>query len=222
MSGRSLLAKRPSSADAGRMEGSSSAMTTTAPSAREAILKACFELFERRGVRASVVDDLVEASGVAKATFYSYVHSKEEVALEYLDHLYLTWVEALEAGVAARGDGPESLVGIFDAVERLCGKKGETPCASMVHILAEFGTEEPLGKASVRYSERLTARIAMLAQAAGLSQPAEFARDCRLLIDGTILSDAAGNSRSVENAKTIAGTLIEHHVSRQGVQGARA
>ncbi|WP_138415305.1 TetR/AcrR family transcriptional regulator [Sinomonas gamaensis] len=195
---------------------------TTAPSAREAILQACFELFERRGVRASVVDDLVEAAGIAKATFYSCVHSKEEVALAYLDHLYLIWVEALEAGVAARGEGPESLLGIFDAVEQLCGETGGKPCASMVRVLAEFGTEEPIGKASVHYSERLTARIGMLAEAAGLGEAAGFARDCRLLIDGAILSEAAGNSRSIEDARAMAETLIKHYGLRQGTQGAPA
>jgi AcrR family transcriptional regulator len=195
---------------------------TSASVSKETILQTCFELFARRGVRAVGVDELVEAAGVAKATFYSSVSSKEEVALAYLDHLYLRWVEELEVGVANRGEGPEALVGIFDAVERLCAKAGTTPCASLVHVLAEFGPEEPLGRASIVYSERLTARVAMLAQAAGLPQPTEFARDCRLLIDGSILSDALGVARSNEDAKAMAETLIKHHALRRRAQGAPA
>lgn len=181
---------------------------------KEQILEACFELFARRGVRAAGVDDLVANAGVAMATFYSCVHSKEEVALAYLQYLYLVWAGAFDAAVA-RGPGPESLLGLFDALEGLCGDDG-TRCASFVHVLAEVGPDAPLGRASIEHSARLRAHIAVLAEAAGLREPAEFAAACQLLLQGSIVACSQGSLRPLENARTLARVLIEHHLEPEG------
>lgn len=179
---------------------------------REAILRACFEVFARKGIRAAGVDDLVAHAGVARAAFYGCLGSKEAAAQAYLQHLYLAWAEAFEAGVAARGEGPEALLGLFDAVEALCGDEG-TRCASFVHVLAEAGPEDPLGLAANALSNRLRADIAGLAEAAGLPRAEEFAGDCQLLLDGAILSRSAGSRRALEDARGLARSLIGH---RQG------
>ncbi|KHL04336.1 TetR/AcrR family transcriptional regulator [Sinomonas humi] len=186
---------------------------------REQILKACFDLFARQGIRKTSVEDLVASAGVARATFYSYVPSKEEAALAYLKHLYRSWANALEMSVAARGEGPQALLGVLDAAETLCGKDSEGgPHASLVRVLAEFGPADPLGRASIELSARLTAHIAELADAAGLSQPGEFAKDYRLLLDGVILSFAEDSPRAMHDAGILAEALIRHHLAPKEVR----
>lgn len=180
---------------------------------REQILQACFELFSKRGIGAAVVDDLVACAGVTRATFYSSVGSKEEVVRAYLEHLYLTWVDALEAAVAVRGEGPESILGIFDAVEEFGSKETHTPFASLVNVLAELGPDGPLGQEVVQLSAQLTTRIALLAKTAGIHQAEEFAKDLRLLLDGSILCISEGSVRGVDDAKNLAKALIKHHLS---------
>ncbi|HKU12554.1 MAG TPA: TetR/AcrR family transcriptional regulator [Sinomonas sp.] len=186
---------------------------------REQILKACFELFARQGVRRTGVEDLVAYAGVAKSTFYSYVPSKEEAALAYLKHLYRRWATALEMSVAARGEGPEALLGVLDALDTLCGKDSDGgPHASLVRVLAEFGPNDPLGRASIELSTRLTGQIAGMAEAAGLSEPDEFARDYRLLLDGVLLSFTEGSTRAMNDAEALATSLIRHHLARKEVR----
>ena len=63
-----------------------------APTARQRILEAAYELFSRHGVRAVGVDTVVERSGVAKATLYRNFASKDDLVLEFL-------VETMELSV---------------------------------------------------------------------------------------------------------------------------
>ncbi|WP_334173774.1 helix-turn-helix domain-containing protein, partial [Sinomonas sp.] len=49
--------------------------------ARERILGAAYWLFARRGIRDVGVDELIAASGVARATFYRHFRSKDDLVL---------------------------------------------------------------------------------------------------------------------------------------------
>ena len=45
------------------------------------------DLFYKQGYRATGVNEVIEKSGVAKATFYSHFPSKDDLALAYLRQL---------------------------------------------------------------------------------------------------------------------------------------
>jgi AcrR family transcriptional regulator len=78
----------------------------TEPSAREAkrqdkrdrIAACALECFEERGFHATRIDDIVQAAGVAKGTFYLHFESKEALVLELMSQFtaelgrILTWV----------------------------------------------------------------------------------------------------------------------------------
>ena len=181
---------------------------------REEILRACFGLFARWGIRRVGVEEIVAGAEVSSDDFHSWVGSKENAAEAYLQHLYLLWAGAFEAAVAVRGEGPEALLGLFDAVEALCGNEG-TGRASLVHVLAEFGPDDPLGRAAIGLSALLRSEIARLAHDAGLARAGEFAADCHLLLAGCILSRAHGSLRAVEDARGIAQALITAHLKAQ-------
>jgi hypothetical protein len=51
-----------------------------APNARERILEAAYELFSRQGIRAVVIDSIVESWGVARMTLYRHFVSKDAPA----------------------------------------------------------------------------------------------------------------------------------------------
>lgn len=53
-------------------------------SSREKILNTANELFFRQGYHQTGINQIIEESGVAKATFYSNFKSKEDLAVEYL------------------------------------------------------------------------------------------------------------------------------------------
>jgi AcrR family transcriptional regulator len=54
---------------------------------REKIIKTATELFYRQGYHQTGINQIIEESGVAKATFYSNFKSKEELCIAYLREL---------------------------------------------------------------------------------------------------------------------------------------
>lgn len=51
---------------------------------REKIINTACDLFYRQGYHRTGINQIIEESGVAKATFYNHFKSKEELCLEYL------------------------------------------------------------------------------------------------------------------------------------------
>lgn len=57
---------------------------TRSSSARDRIIKTAGDLFYKNGYRATGINEIIEKSGIAKATFYAHFRSKEELCLVYL------------------------------------------------------------------------------------------------------------------------------------------
>lgn len=67
--------------------------------AKEKVILASQQLMVAQGYTATTVDEIVEAAGVAKGSFYHAFKSKEELALVALDDYF-------RRGMAIIGDGP--------------------------------------------------------------------------------------------------------------------
>lgn len=186
--------------------------------ARGRIEAAAYVLFAERGIRATGVDDILGACGAARATFYRVFCSKDEVALAYLGHLYREQAAAIEAAVARRGDGPEALAGVFDVFETMVGA-GRLAGGSLVHVLLELGPDHPVGQAALGYFARRREHLAHLASQRGISDPVGFARDCQLLLKGTLVSAAEGCPEAVEDGRRLARLLIRHCLASPGTPG---
>ncbi len=61
---------------------------TRSVEAHSKVLKAAIELFSERGIDATSMDAVAEASGVSKATIYKHWPDKDSLALEVMAHLY--------------------------------------------------------------------------------------------------------------------------------------
>lgn len=59
--------------------------STDAP--RERILKTAEKLFYQQGYQATGVNQIIDESGVAKATFYSHFPSKDDLCMAYLENM---------------------------------------------------------------------------------------------------------------------------------------
>ena len=70
------------------------------------LLRAAATLFARKGYRASTLDDLADALGVAKPTIYQYVKGKEALLLEVFETL-LDIVEARLGPIARSRQAPD-------------------------------------------------------------------------------------------------------------------
>ncbi|MFC4397310.1 TetR/AcrR family transcriptional regulator [Arthrobacter sedimenti] len=178
----------------------------------ERILSVAYELFSRRGIRDVGVNELIERSGVAKATFYRHFPSKDSLVLAFLERRDRQWtVDAILTEARRRGSTPvEQLLAIFDVFGDWFQRDDFEAC-SFVNVLLEMGPAHPLGQASIDYLARIRGHIQALAEEAGLVRPEEFARSCQILMKGSIISATEGDRLAAQRAQQMAVWLIEHH-----------
>lgn len=55
------------------------------PNVREKIITGAAEVFHRKGFNASTIDNIVDAAGVPKGSFYNHFKGKEDLAVEVID-----------------------------------------------------------------------------------------------------------------------------------------
>ena len=122
---------------------------------REKIVAAAYQLFARRGIRDVGVDELIRASGVAKATFYRHFRSKDDVVLAFLEQWYQERTVAIQNAIARRGTSDEAaMLTIFDVFDDWF-REDAAQVSSFLHVLMEMGSEHPSGKrASNTWTER--------------------------------------------------------------------
>lgn len=179
---------------------------------RERLLDSAYELFSRRGVRAVGIDEVIAHAGVAKATLYKHFRSKDDLVLAFLERREERWTKGwVEAGATARGSTPEErLLAIFDLFEEwFCAADFEG--CSFINVLLEMGQAHPAGTASVAHLGNIRTIVERLAAEAGLRDPEEFARSWHILMKGSIVSAAEGDSRAAARARAMGALLIEEH-----------
>jgi AcrR family transcriptional regulator len=179
--------------------------------ARDRILAASYKLFAERGIRDAGVDELIARSGVAKATFYKYFKSKDDVALAYLERWYENRGGAIDAAVRRYGrEGERALLAIFDVFDDWF-RQGAVEVTSFLHVMLEMGPNHPLGRASIEYLAKTREQLAELARSAGLRDVEDFAWSCHILIKGAIVASAEGDRRAAERAREMASMLVERY-----------
>ena len=180
--------------------------------ARERILDGSYELFSHRGIRDVGIDEVIERSGVAKATLYRHFPSKDDLVLAFLERREQVWTrEFVEAEAESRGATPdEQLLAIFDVFDEWFRREDFEAC-SFINVLLEMGADHPAGGASVRHLENIRSIVCRLAREAGLRDPASFARSFHILMKGSIVSAAEGDADAAKRAKSIARLLIEEY-----------
>ena len=93
-------------------------MTTTPrdSAAAKRILATASDLFYRNGYRATGINEIIDKSGVAKATFYAHFPSKESLALAYVKSMKEEEGRAIEAYLKKCSGPYEKLLGLLDFV----------------------------------------------------------------------------------------------------------
>jgi len=179
---------------------------------RERILDTAYQLIARRGVRDVGVEEVIATAGIAKATLYRHFPSKNDLVLAVLEHREQVWTLGLvEAEARRRGSTPEErLLAVFDVFDEWFRSDGFDTC-TFVNVLLEMGPDHVLGVASIRHLQNIRTMIAQLATEAGLRDPEEFARSWHILMKGSIVSAAEGDTDAALRAQAMAASLIDQH-----------
>jgi len=179
---------------------------------RERILDTAYQLIARRGVRDVGVEEVIATAGIAKATLYRHFPSKNDLVLAVLEHREQVWTLGLvEAEARRRGSTPEErLLAVFDVFDEWFRSDGFDTC-TFVNVLLEMGPAHVLGVASIRHLQNIRTMIAQLATEAGLRDPDAFARSWHILMKGSIVSAAEGDTDAAVRAQAMAASLIDQH-----------
>ena len=179
---------------------------------RTRIVVTAYGLFSHRGIRNVGINELIRESGVAKATFYRYFPSKDDVVLAFLkrrDELWMMGSVVPEARSRAR-DPEEQLLAIFDVYHQWFQDDDFEAC-SFVKVLLEMGAHHPLGQASLEYLGRIRQQVKILADEAGLEDSEAFALSWHILMKGSIVAAAEGDRLAARRARRMASRLIADH-----------
>lgn len=181
-------------------------------SARERILEAAYDLFSVRGIRAVGVDEVIERSGVAKATLYRHFASKDALVIAFLQQREERWTLGfVEAEARRRGtSSEEQLLAIFDVFDDWFREDDFDAC-SFINVLLEMRWDHPLGVASIEHLRNIRAVVAGLAEEAGLVDTEELAHSFHILMKGSIIAASEGDPLAARRAKAMARSLIEAH-----------
>jgi AcrR family transcriptional regulator len=186
--------------------------SVSTPPADERILETAYELFSRRGIRDVGINEVIERSGVAKATLYRHYPSKDELVVAFLRRREQRWtLDWVEAEAKRRGSTPEEqLLAIFDAFDEWFRRDDFEACA-FINVLLEVGPEHPAGQAAIQHLENIRSVVRRLAEEAGLRDTDSFARSWHILMKGSIVSAAEGDREAAKRVKTIARLLIDQY-----------
>jgi len=180
--------------------------------ARERILESAYDLFSHRGVRGVGVDEIVERSGVAKATLYRHFRSKDDLVLAFLARREELWThDWLEAEARQHGEtAEEQLLAIFDIFDGWF-RQGDFEGCSFINVLLEMGNGHPVGTASVGFLENIRSLLRRFAAEADLREPEAFAHSWHILMKGSIVAAGEGDIDAARRAKRMGRLLIEQY-----------
>ena len=179
---------------------------------RAHILTTAYALFARRGVRAVGINEIIAESGVAKATFYRHYPSKHDLVLAFLAERERRWtLDLVETGSRRPEADPASeLLAIFDVFDEWFARDDFEGC-SFINVLLETGAGHPAGQAAIGYLATIRSLVRDRAVRAGLADPEEFARSFHMLMKGSIVAAAEGDTGAARAAQDAARHLIAAH-----------
>jgi AcrR family transcriptional regulator len=94
------------------------------------VIEAAMEIIARRGIDATSMDAIAEASGVSKATIYRHWPDKDALCLEVLVHLY----GDVRPSIGSSGDVRTDIVAVLD--NRPVPRHSELQIRIMPHLMA--------------------------------------------------------------------------------------
>jgi len=182
-------------------------------SSRDRIIQVAHDLFYRVGFQAVGLDAILAEVGVTKTTFYNHFQTKDDLVLATLDWHDSWWQDTFRQLLKKHGgDTPRGqLLAIPAAIDEVFENGGYNGCF-FINVAVQFPlAHDPAHQAAAAHKRSMEAIIRELAGYAGLTDPAGFAEECSLLMEGAYVTrQVTGNP----NAAAIARRLLEGLLGR--------
>ncbi len=182
-------------------------------SGRERVVRAAYDLFSRHGTRAVGVDAVIGEAGVAKMTLYRNFASKDDLILAFLERREVLWTHGwVRSESQRRGDGPaQRLLAIFELFGEWFAQPDFEGCSFITTLLEVTNRDSPVRQASVRHLANIRSYLCELASQAGVADPDSFARQWHILMKGSIVAAAEGDTQAAARARELGILLLKQH-----------
>ena len=134
-------------------------------STRERILETASDLFASQGYRATGVNEIIQKSGVAKATFYSHFPTKDDLCLAYLQWMDTSALESIRAFVAKKRTPWARFLAVIESLEPWLQRNDLRGCSFLNMVAEAPDPKNPLRMVGKQHYEKLRAFIRELAEA---------------------------------------------------------
>ena len=181
---------------------------------KERLLAIAIDLFYSHGFQAVGLDQVLEAAGVSKTTFYKHFESKDELMLEAV-RLRDVWESQAWARAAAElgGEDPaRQLLAYFD-VAQVWFNSDEFRGCTFINTAAEFpNPNDPIHKAAAAHKNKARDAWCEMARAAGAKNADSFADQFTALFEGMlILRQVHGRDDAARAIRPAAEALLREH-----------
>lgn len=182
-------------------------------SGRDRVVRAAYDLFSRQGTRAVGVDAVIGEAGVAKMTLYRNFASKDELILAFLARREMLWTHGwVRAESQRRGETPvQRLLAIFELFGEWFARADFEGCAFVTTLLEVTDRNSPVRQASVQHLANIRSYLCELAVQAGVADPDPFARQWHILMKGSIIAAAEGDTQAAARARELGVLLLREH-----------
>jgi len=137
---------------------------SSSESARDRIISVAMELFYQQGFRATGINEVIEKSGVAKATFYHHFSTKEELCQVYLEQLRYKEVSHLETHIGAAKGALNRFLAPIRSVEPWLKETNYRGCP-FVNIASEVPDfKHPLRKEGIKVYDDARNKMRMVCE----------------------------------------------------------
>lgn len=161
-----------------------------ADSSRERIIKAAHDLFYRSGFRGVGLDNILDAVGVSKTTFYNHFESKEELVMAVLKEHDRWWRDEFVRLLRKHGgDYPrDQLLALPDVLTEMFSDDGYNGCF-FVNVAVEFPLpHDPAHLAARDHKLAMEDILRQIAGYANCRDPGALAEEISLLMEGSYVT----------------------------------
>jgi AcrR family transcriptional regulator len=144
--------------------------------ARERILETAMDLFSSQGYRATGINEVIDRSGVAKATFYHHFPTKADLCLAYLKTRNTTELNSIKDFIAKKRTPWSRFLGVIESLETWLKANQMRGCSFLNMVAEEPDPKSPLRKEGKKHYESLRALIRELAVELVESDPQHYGK----------------------------------------------
>lgn len=189
---------------------------------RALVLGLAEELFYTDGIRATGIDRVAAAAGVAPTTLYRLFASKDDLIAAYLEHGRVQYLEWLDRGLAAGRTPAERVLSAFDEQAAAAASEGFRGCPFLM-ALAEFpDPAHPAHATAVRTKAEVRGRLRAVVAELGVREPEVLTDQLMLVMEGVYAAiQAFGWAGPATRARDVAELVLSAAPRRTGRRPAR-